>query len=398
MNNIIIMSYNYYPDISPSSFRMNSLVQNLKKVSNEKINISVICSQPSRYNVKHQTTQTESINSNIKIYRSRKINITKTFFDSVISFILYFFLCLIIFFKLPNKFVVVTSAKLGTAFLCYLLSFLYNFKYIVDLRDIFSENIESLFKNYNLFISKNFKVLFLFFEKKILSKAINVNIVSDSFKEYYYSNGLDVRNWTLFKNGIDNVFLDYNFKNQNIKSKKKILYVGNNGIGQALDKILPYVARKIEDNYNFTIIGSGSNHNKLNKLINEMNIKNIELLGPLPRKEILKYYKEADILFLHLNDLDSFKRVLPSKIFEYIAIGKPIMAGIPNGFALKFLNENINHFIRFNSCDSKEFLKKIDLTQKLTINENEIKIFKQKFSRDNIMSKMAENIIDQINT
>ena len=86
MNNIIIMSYNYYPDISPSSFRMNSLVQNLKKVSNEKINISVICSQPSRYNVKHQTTQTESINSNIKIYRSRKINITKTFFDSVISF------------------------------------------------------------------------------------------------------------------------------------------------------------------------------------------------------------------------------------------------------------------------------------------------------------------------
>ena len=55
---------------------------------------------------------------------------------------------------------------------------------------------------------------------------------------------------------------------------------------------------------------------------------------------MINEYQKANILFLHLNDLNSFHKVLPSKIFEYAATGKPILAGV-KGYAAKFLREQV---------------------------------------------------------
>ena len=51
----------------------------------------------------------------------------------------------------------------------------------------------------------------------------------------------------------------------------------------------------------------------------------------------------TDVLFLHLNDYSAFRKVIPSKIFEYAATGKPIVAGV-SGYAAEFLrHENPMH-------------------------------------------------------
>ena len=55
---------------------------------------------------------------------------------------------------------------------------------------------------------------------------------------------------------------------------------------------------------------------------------NIRLLPPIERQQLIKEYQNADVLFLHLNDYPAFEKVLPSKIFEYAALGKPILAGV----------------------------------------------------------------------
>ena len=48
----------------------------------------------------------------------------------------------------------------------------------------------------------------------------------------------------------------------------------------------------------------------------------------MPQHELLNYYNQANILFLHLNSIKAFEKVLPSKIFEYAASNKPILAGV----------------------------------------------------------------------
>ena len=55
---------------------------------------------------------------------------------------------------------------------------------------------------------------------------------------------------------------------------------------------------------------------------------------------LLEYYKNADILFLHLKNIAAFKRVLPSKVFEYGALGKPIVAGV-SGYSANFIKQNL---------------------------------------------------------
>jgi hypothetical protein len=94
-------------------------------------------------------------------------------------------------------------------------------------------------------------------------------------------------------------------------------------------------------------------------------------------------------LFLHLNDYDAFLKVLPSKLFEYAAIGKPIWAGV-SGYAAQFALENIDNVAVFPPCDVKSAQESF---QDLLLETKPRNDFCKKFSRSNIMEKMAQDII-----
>ena len=89
---------------------------------------------------------------------------------------------------------------------------------------------------------------------------------------------------------------------------------------------------------------------KLINAIKSNHVSNIEILPPVKREKLFKYYKDADILFLHLNDIPAFRRVLPSKIFEYTTLKRSIVARL-SGYFAKFLVDNVPYFTIFNSGD-----------------------------------------------
>ena len=60
-------------------------------------------------------------------------------------------------------------------------------------------------------------------------------------------------------------------------------------------------------------------------------------------------YIQADVLFLYLNDHDAFKKVLPSKLFKYSAMGKPVWAGA----AGEFERSAVMNAVVFNPCDAE---------------------------------------------
>ena len=80
-------------------------------------------------------------------------------------------------------------------------------------------------------------------------------------------------------------------------------------------------------NYIINIIGSGGGKSFLTNEINKRKLKNIYVLDPIPKINLLNKYKNADILLMNLADKDVFKSVIPSKIYEYIITGKPILIG-----------------------------------------------------------------------
>ena len=116
---------------------------------------------------------------------------------------------------------------------------------------------------------------------------------------------------------------------------------------------------------------------------------NIELLPPVPRQEIKALYEQADVLFLHLNDLMAFKRVLPSKLFEYAATGKPIWAGVA-GYAAVFIATEISNAAVFAPCDAEAALESFE---RLGLGLTDRAAFVQRYGRARIIDEMAQDIL-----
>ena len=169
-----------------------------------------------------------------------------------------------------------------------------------------------------------------------------------------------------------------------------ILYAGNFGVGQGLTKIIPEVAEYLSERARFILIGDGAQKELLQMRLRERNINNVDVVAPVPRHELIHFYKQADILFLHLSDFKVFEEVLPSKIFEYGATGKPILAGV-TGFAKTFMNENLPDVEIFYPGDADAMLSAYHkLNSNLSLKNREV--FNDKFSREKIMAEMVSDL------
>ena len=232
----------------------------------------------------------------------------------------------------------------------------------------------------------------MFLEKKVLTGARGVNTVSEAFFEYYSNAGLNTRNWTFFPNGVDEEFMNMPFPNHQEKNEKIILYAGNLGVGQGIDIILPMVSRELCDQYRFIIIGDGVMRSRLEEMISQETIANIEIKKPMSRIDLYQEYLFCDILFLHLNKQEAFKRSLPSKIFEYAVIGKPIVGGL-SGYSAKFLTEHVPHSHIFEPGDVAGCIRAIQEATNSSVKEDDIEIFRSKFSRSKIMKSLSKEVL-----
>jgi len=288
-----------------------------------------------------------------------------------------------------------TSSRLGSGFLGYLVSKATGKPLYLDIRDIFSDNLSSL-PFFNNIIGQLFVKLFKNIEIKIISHAKWVNFVSSGFSTYPHIS--NIRNdYHLYTNGIDDIFIK-NRENINSKNDEKnkslpitILYAGNIGYGQGLEKIVIPVAKYFKEKIIFQLIGDGSSVSLIKNGIKEESLSNVFLLPPVNRNSLLDYYNEADLFFLQLNDIPAFRKVLPSKIFDYGSYDKPIIAGV-KGVAKSFIKEYLPTSFLFNPGDAESVINYINslINDEIpTINNDE---FSKLFSRRNIMKEMLNSI------
>jgi glycosyltransferase involved in cell wall biosynthesis len=110
----------------------------------------------------------------------------------------------------------------------------------------------------------------------------------------------------------------------------------------------------------------------------------------MDRGNLIKEYIKTDVLFLHLNDYDAFRKVLPSKLFEYAAMNKPILAGI-SGYSSEFVKLEINDCEVFLPTDVDDAIKKLE---KLNYPIEHRTQFIEKYNREKIMHEMANDVYE----
>ncbi|NOR55567.1 MAG: glycosyltransferase [Sulfurovum sp.] len=190
----------------------------------------------------------------------------------------------------------------------------------------------------------------------------NVDLIITSSQ--YYANVLSKR-FSYLKDKIHNNYFGYVepmelLNNTKLKDGKLcIAYVGTMGSTQKPEMLYEAYKRVTnKENIQLFFVGDRSHYKPLQK-INDDNIKFIDFL---PHDIFLKFMTEnIDVGFVSLAN-DYYGACVPSKIYEYINLGLPILGALPEGDGKEIINTN-NYGIACNYNDLSALTKAIETLQ-----------------------------------
>ena len=388
---ILIVSYFFRPDLRPGSFRTSALVDALRDLVPAGSQIDVVTTLSARYDLPASDVSLTEQQAGLCIFRIALPKRQMSMIDQTIAFLA--FSCGARRRVADRKYdlVFATSGRLMTAVLGAWIAKGKGAKLYLDIRDIFVENIDEMLPRKIRWIVKP---IFSQLEKWAIERAAKVNLVSEGFSEYF-TKRYPLLRFSYLTNGIDDEFLAVaptETSRPMLQMRDKmltVLYAGNLGDGQGLHRIIPRLAKRMESRVQFVVIGDGNSKRALVEALTSASVTNVKLIPPVNREELLKAYRVADVLFLHLNDYAAFKKVLPSKLFEYGALGKPVWAGVA-GYPAKFVRSEIRNAAVFSPCDVEDAIQAF---ANLRLQDLPRPEFIAKYSRSNISQQLAGDIL-----
>lgn len=389
--NILIVSFYFTPDLSAGSFRAAALVKALRELLPAGSTIDVITTLPNRYSSYQSEAPAEEERDGVRVHRISLPSHQSGIVDQAKAFLSFYVKAFRLARGRQYDLLFSTSSRLMTGFLGARLAARMRIPLYLDIRDIFVDTISDVFGG----AAVKFAVpCFSRIEKYVVGQASRINLVSRGF-EGYFRERYPGKPYDFFTNGIDDEFVGGKLipaeqaSGADGSRDVTVLYAGNIGEGQGLHNILPELAAKAGNRFKFVVVGDGGRRARLENELEQAGVSNVEFRQPVSRDALIALYRDADILFLHLNDHAAFRKVLPSKIFEYAATGKPILAGV-SGFAENFLENEVESAHVFPPCDAQmaaEVLPRIEL---VSVDRGD---FVDRYRRTNVMSSMARSVL-----
>jgi len=166
-------------------------------------------------------------------------------------------------------------------------------------------------------------------------QADRIVTVTEGFKENISNRGIDPYKIHIIPNGADLDFFHPGEKTSslaedlNLSDKFVVLYLGAHGISHGLDTILNSAAQLTElEEIVFLFVGDGGKKAELQEKALAENLKNVVFHPPVSKEVVPTYYNLADVCLVPLRDVELFQTFIPSKMFEIMAMGKPIVASL----------------------------------------------------------------------
>ncbi|BCG63751.1 MAG: colanic acid biosynthesis glycosyl transferase WcaI [Methyloprofundus sp.] len=236
------------------------------------------------------------------------------------------------FFVRKPDLVIGTSPQFFTVCAAYLVSFFKCIPFVFELRDIWPESIKAVGAMNDSIIIKVLEKIELF----LYRKATLIISVTHAFKKTLVERGVDADKINIVTNGVD-VSRFYKSKKDDILVKKYGLegkfvagYVGTHGMAHHLETILDAacIAQDNDDDIRFLLLGNGARKQQLIALAGTMGLHNIIFVDSVTKKDVARYWSLLDASIIHLKKIELFTSVIPSKLFECMAMGIPVLHGV----------------------------------------------------------------------
>ncbi|MBH0201202.1 MAG: glycosyltransferase family 4 protein, partial [Nitrospira sp.] len=254
------------------------------------------------------------------------------FLKRTLNYISYMCSAVLVSIFLPKADIVLsTSPQFFNGLAGYLVSKLRKIPWVLEIRDLWPESIVAV----GAIKSPAIITLLDWIERFAYRKADRIVPVTDSFKAYMLGRGIDAGKINVVKNGVD--LAQYAphegasalAEELGVRGKFVVSYFGTHGMAHHLETIF-HAAHRLSGSKNivFLMVGDGAERRALLQMRNDMALGNVMMLDQQPKSRMREFWALSDVSLVLLKKSDLFKTVIPSKIFESLAMAKPIILGV----------------------------------------------------------------------
>jgi glycosyltransferase involved in cell wall biosynthesis len=230
--------------------------------------------------------------------------------------------------------VVGTSPQFFTVCAAYACSRVKRVPWVFELRDMWPESIRvvgALKQNRLLYLLENVE-LFLYrnansivsvthgFRTSLMQRGVNGE------KIHVVTNGVDISRFSPIDKDIELL------KRLDLQGKFVAGYIGTLGLAHALDTLLD--AAKIlkvapdGDQFRILLLGDGAKKAELLQRVATEELDNIIFVDSVSKDQVVRYWSLLDAAIIHLKRDELFTTVIPSKLFESMGMGIPVLHGV----------------------------------------------------------------------
>jgi len=238
--------------------------------------------------------------------------------------------------QLNPDLVIIDHTSAYTGLLGFICSKIMNKKLLVDYNDLMGVyTFELVGKRMNVLLATVLRRILVLVEDTLVRHGWKVTTITVFIRDYARSRNIR-EDITIIPNGVDTSLFDptkVNGKKIRLKysvgnGEKLCFYAGRIDEVAGAEIILE-TARlmKSEEKIKFMIVGEGNE-----EMLNEFSeCDNIILTGRIPKESVPEYLAAADYVFVPFPDTIASHGISPLKLFEALAMGKPVIASAISG-------------------------------------------------------------------
>lgn len=232
--------------------------------------------------------------------------------------------------------IVGTSPQFFTVCSAWMLSLFRRRPFVFELRDLWPASIRVVGAMGQSRWLSALEHLELF----LYRRANRIVAVTGAFRRELAARGIDASKIVVVPNGVDLARFvprerdpllarEYGFEGRFV-----VGYIGTQGLAHALDNVLDAAAiLNDEPDIVFLLAGSGARHDALVEEARARRLDNVIFLPRQPKSAMPAVWSLCDVSLIHLKNVPLFASVIPSKIFESMGMGLPMIVAVPPGEA-----------------------------------------------------------------
>jgi glycosyltransferase involved in cell wall biosynthesis len=238
------------------------------------------------------------------------------------------------FFVRKVDLIIGTSPQFFTAVSAWGCSLFKRAPFVFELRDLWPESIKAV----GALKNSNFVRLFEALELFLYRRAFRIVSVTRSFKNNLVQRGINADKIIVITNGVDLNRFFHRAKNEDLVMQLGLKdcfvagYIGTHGMAHSLETLL-HAMSKLRDHpcgkkIRLVLLGDGARKQFLKEEAKKLNLTNVIFIDTVSKEKVSDYWSILDTSIIHLKKTELFKTVIPSKLFECMGMGLPILHGV----------------------------------------------------------------------